>query len=84
MFVYFIISGLWKSIKIRNGQDAGVSFKGKEKISVDELYDNMKKDFALQSLVNMIDTYIYETEFKDFVAQTGIDIELFLNYFLYL
>ena len=64
-----LLAGCGKVSKLENGQDAVVSFKGKEKISVDELYDNMKKDFALQSLVNMIDTYIYETEFKDFVDE---------------
>ena len=67
LLVLGFAAGCGKVPQLANGQDAVVSFKDKEKISVDDLYDNMKKDFALQSLITMIDSYIYETEFADFV-----------------
>lgn len=53
--------------KLENGQEAVVSFKDDEAISVDDLYKDIKKNYALMSLITMIDTHIYEKEFKDYV-----------------
>ncbi len=74
-----LLAGCGKVSKLANGQDAVVSFKDKEKISVDDLYDNMKKDYALQALINMIDTYIYETEFADFVDDAKTYAQNYIN-----
>lgn len=53
--------------KLENGKDAVVSFKDNEKISIDDLYTKMKDTYALETLISMIDTYIFETEFKDYI-----------------
>lgn len=53
--------------KLENGQEAVVSFKDDEAISVDDLYKDIKNNYALMSLITMIDTHIYEKEFKDYV-----------------
>ncbi len=53
--------------KLKNGEEAVVSLKDDKKISVNDLYENVKNDFALQSLMTMVDTYILETEFKDYI-----------------
>lgn len=74
-----LLAGCGKVSKLANGQDAVVSFKDKEKISVDDLYENMKKDYALQALINMIDSYIYETEFADFVDDAETYAKNYIN-----
>lgn len=60
-----LIGGCGKTPKLQNGQDAVVTFKDDQKISVDDLYNKMKDTYALQTLVTMSDLHILETEFKD-------------------
>lgn len=55
--------------KLQNGQEAVVKFAKDEKehmISVDELYNELKNNFGLEATINLIDTYILESEFKDY------------------
>lgn len=61
-----LVAGCGKVPKLENGKDAVVSFNNGEKISVDDLYEEMKDTYALQTLVNMIDKYVMETSFKDY------------------
>ena len=61
-----LTSGCGKQIpKLKNGEEAVVTFKDNKKISVDELYEKVKTDYALQTLVTMIDRKILEDKFKD-------------------
>lgn len=60
----FLVCGCGKIPKLKNGEEAVIEFKNGEKISVDELYNELKKDYALQATINMIDTKILEKEFK--------------------
>ncbi|MBE6139985.1 MAG: hypothetical protein E7172_00365 [Firmicutes bacterium] len=53
--------------KLENGQEAVVSFKNGEKISVDDLYKKIKDDYALNTLITMVDLHLFETEFKDYI-----------------
>ena len=61
-----LTSGCGKQIpKLKNGKEAVVTFKGNKKISVDDLYEKVKSDFALQALVTMIDKQILEDKYKN-------------------
>lgn len=60
------LCGCEKTIpKLSNGSEAVVSFSNGEKISVDDLYEKMKNSYALELLVDMIDTKILEDKYKD-------------------
>lgn len=59
-----LTTGCGKVPKLENGQDAVVSFK-ESKISVDTLYNELKSKYALNALINLIDTEILEKEYKD-------------------
>jgi hypothetical protein len=62
--VLLLTTGCGKVPKLENGQDAVVSFKDSQ-ISVDDLYKEMKEKYALNALINLIDTEILEKEYKD-------------------
>ncbi len=53
--------------KLEDGKEAAVTFKDDFKISNDDLYKFIKDNYALESVITMIDTYILETEFKDYM-----------------
>lgn len=68
LVVLLLLTGCGKQIpKLENGQEAVVTFNDKHKISVDDLYNNLKSTYGLTSLVVMIDTYVLETTFKDYI-----------------
>lgn len=61
-----LISGCGSKIPtLSNGDEAVVTLKDGSKISANELYEQMKEQYALNSLVNMIDTKILEAEYPD-------------------
>lgn len=60
-----LLAGCGEIPKTKNGEDALVTFKDGKKISVDEIYSEMKSKYALQTIIPMIDTYIFEKEFKN-------------------
>lgn len=51
--------------KLENGSDAIVTFESGEKISVEDLYNDLKNNFALESLINLVDKKILEDKYKD-------------------
>ena len=59
------LCGCGKIPKLSNGEDAVVTFKDDKKISVNDFYNKIKDTYGLNTLINMIDTYIYEKEFSD-------------------
>ncbi len=59
-----VVTGCGTIPTLENGQEAVVTFKD-EKISVDDLFEEVKESYALEALITMADTYIFETEFKD-------------------
>ena len=60
-----LATGCGKKIpKLKNGKEAVVTFDGKAKISVDDLYTEMKDTYALQTLISMIDRQILEDKYK--------------------
>ena len=60
----FLLCGCGKVPKLENGQEAVITFKNGDKISADELYEVLKKDYALEATINIIDKKILEEEFK--------------------
>lgn len=61
-----ILSGCGKKIPtLSNGDEAVVELKDGVKISANDLYKDMKENYALQSLVNMIDKQILEEKYSD-------------------
>ncbi len=60
-----LLCGCGKVPKLSNGDEAVITFKGGEKISANEFYNSIKDKFGLETLVGMIDKYVYEKEFSD-------------------
>ena len=59
MIVLLLATGCGKVPKLQNGQEAVVTLKDGD-ISVDALYQELKDKYALNILVNMVDTQILE------------------------
>ena len=80
-----LLTGCGKVPKLSNGKDAVVTFKNGDKISVDELYNNMKETFALSSLITLSDKYVFETTFKDYkekaMEYTDSHVQAFIEQF---
>ena len=76
--ILLIATGCGKIPKLENGQEAIVAFDKEGKISVDDYYNKLKDNFGLNILITMIDTYIMEHEFPDYVeeAKTNTENEL--------
>ena len=64
MVALLLVTGCGKVPKLENGQDAVVTLKGTD-ISVDDLYNEIKERYALDSLLKLIDTKILNKEYKD-------------------
>ncbi|MCI8575263.1 MAG: hypothetical protein HFI09_02205 [Bacilli bacterium] len=60
-----LLCGCGKIPTLSNGDEAVVTFENGDKISVNDLYKEIKDNYALQSLLQMIDKKILETEYKD-------------------
>lgn len=57
-----VLTGCGKVAKLDNGQDAVITLK-EGGITVDDLYEEMKNKYALDVLINMIDTKILEEKY---------------------
>ncbi|MCI8393887.1 MAG: hypothetical protein HFH86_00175 [Bacilli bacterium] len=61
-----LLCGCGKTIPtLSNGEEAVVTFENGDKISVNDLYKEIKDNYALQTLLQMIDKKILEAEFPD-------------------
>lgn len=60
----FLVCGCGKIPKLKNGEEAVVTFKNGDKISADDLYKELKSKYALDATISLIDTKILEKEFK--------------------
>ena len=61
--VLLLVTGCKQVPKLENGKEAVVSLKD-EKISVDDLYDEMKSKYALSILLDMVDTKILDKKYE--------------------
>lgn len=76
------LCGCGKIPTLKNGEEAVVTFEknGKEhKISVDELYTTLKNNYGLEATVNLIDTYVLETEFADYIKTAKDNAENYMK-----
>lgn len=64
-----LVAGCGKIPKLKNGEEAVVTFKDGNKISTTTLYESLKKEYGLQTLVTMIDKYVLENQFKNKVEE---------------
>lgn len=61
-----MVCGCGKTIPtLENGEEAVVTFSNGDKISVNELYNDLKSNYALDSLINLVDKKILEDKYKD-------------------
>ena len=51
------------NVKLKNGENAAVTFKDGEAISSDELYRELKNMYGSEMIVDMIDTYLLDKEY---------------------
>lgn len=65
LMVLFLMCGCGKVSKLSDGTDAVVSFENGEKISIDNLYNEMKERYAIGILIDMIDKEILYSEYED-------------------
>ena len=79
MALTLLLTGCGKVPKLENGKDAVVSFKNGDKISVDDLYTQMKDKYALSILVNMIDKKVLEETFPDNMEKAQKASESYLS-----
>ncbi len=64
-----LLAGCGKRIPtLSNGEEAVVTLKNGEKISANDLYNELKNQYALETLVNMVDKKILEDKYKDHVS----------------
>ncbi len=63
--VSLMLCGCGKIPTLKNGEEAVVTFKDAESISVDDLYTEVKDSYALSSLIDMIDKTILYKEYTD-------------------
>ncbi len=60
-----LLCGCGKIPTLSNGDEAIVKFNDGHMISANELYEQVKNTYGLNSLITLIDTYIFETELSD-------------------
>lgn len=76
------LCGCGKIPTLKNGEEAVVTFEkdGKEhKISAEELYAILKNDYGLEATINLIDTYVLETEFADYIDTAKENAENYMD-----
>lgn len=64
-----LLCGCGKIPTLKNGEDAIVTFKDGKGITANDFYKEIKDSYGLEALVGMIDKYVYESEFKDKMAE---------------
>ncbi len=71
-----LISGCGSKIpKLSNGDEAVITMKDGQKISVNELYEGMKNEYALQTLINLMDKKILEEKYGDRLDEANQSVE---------
>ena len=67
----FLLGGCGKVAKLSNGDDAVVTLKEDLNISANDLYNELKSNYALEALLSMVDGKILEKEFPDELVNAG-------------
>ena len=80
--IMLLAGGCGKVPTLKNGEEAIVSFKDDNKISVDDFYNKIKDTYGLETLISMIDTYICETEFADYKDTASKNAKAYIDAFI--
>lgn len=68
--------------KLQNGEEAVITFAKDDKehkISAEDLYTELKNNFGLEATVKLIDTYVLEAEYADYVDTAKEYAESYMN-----
>lgn len=68
--------------KLQNGEEAVITFAKDDKehkISAEELFNELKENFGLEATLKIIDTYVLESEFADYVETAKENAESYVN-----
>ncbi len=75
-----MISGCGSKIpKLENGSDAVVTFKDGSMISVDELYNSMKTNYALSALLDLTDKKLIEEKYADRTSEANASVDEWMS-----
>ena len=77
-----LLCGRGKTPKLQDGKEAVVTFaKGEtsHQISAEDLYNELKNNFGLEATVKLIDKYIFETEFADYIEDAKDTAESYIQ-----
>ena len=80
--ILILTSGCGKIPTLENGQEAIVTFENGDMISVDDFYTMIKDTYGLQTLINMIDTYVLETEFADYLETAEVQADYYVDSYI--
>lgn len=76
------LCGCGKIPTLQNGEEAVITFAKDEKehkISAEELYEELKTNFGLEATLKLIDSYILETEFADYMETAKTNAENYIE-----
>ena len=74
--IILLMSGCGSKIPtLSNGDEAVVTLKNGSMVSVNELYEAVKDDYALNALVNLVDKKVLEDKYKDKVEEAEKYVE---------
>lgn len=76
------LCGCGKIPTLQNGEEAVITFAKDEKehkISAEELYEELKNNFGLEATLKLIDTYVLEAEFADYIEEAKDNAESYVK-----
>lgn len=76
------VCGCGKIPTLQNGEEAVITFAKEDKehkISAEELFEELKANFGLEATLKMIDTYVLETEFEDYIETAKDSAESYIE-----
>ncbi len=82
MLCLFLLCGCGKIPKLKNGEEAVITFAKdgkKHKISADDLYQELKNNFGLEATVKLINSYILENEFASYKEKAESDAKNYMD-----
>lgn len=74
-----LLCGCGKIPTLSNGDEAVVTFKDGDMISANDFYEEIKNNFGLNTLLNMIDKFVFESEFADEIENANTYAEAVID-----
>lgn len=73
LIAVLLLTACGEAPKLKNGEEAVLSFKDDKKISVNDLYQDMKDTYALSIIIDLMDKHVLEDQYKDKIAKSKED-----------